>query len=193
MGPCNRRGISVNRGRCEVKKTMILSASVVAIGAAVVGHGNGVAQAGSQPNVVGQKYSDAASQLSTAGLSVVVSTTVGDTVLGRTASSLTRKAGRRRRRRTRALRRSIRSYFRSTAARRWPRRRPRITRSQVLKAGPPRQPRPRQPLLRARRPLNRQCQPSGLVVTTQRHGVTESPMAAGVFARVWRPHCVRPP
>jgi hypothetical protein len=63
-----------------VKKTIILSASVVAIGAAVVGLGIGVAQAGSQPNVVGQKYSDAASQLSTAGLSVVVSTTVGDTV-----------------------------------------------------------------------------------------------------------------
>ena len=63
-----------------MKKTIILSASVVAIGAAVVRLGIGVAQAGSQPNVVGQKYSDAASQLSTAGLSVVVSTTVGDTV-----------------------------------------------------------------------------------------------------------------
>lgn len=42
--------------------------------------GSGVAEAASQPNVVGQKYSDASSQLSSAGLSVVVTTTVGDTV-----------------------------------------------------------------------------------------------------------------
>src|SRR5882757_9028827 len=42
--------------------------------------GSVVAHAASQPNVVGQKYSDAASQLSTAGASVVVSTTVGDSV-----------------------------------------------------------------------------------------------------------------
>jgi hypothetical protein len=42
--------------------------------------GSVVAHAASQPDVVGQKYSDAASQLSAAGLSVVVSTTVGDTV-----------------------------------------------------------------------------------------------------------------
>ncbi|MFG1932324.1 PASTA domain-containing protein [Mycobacterium sp. NPDC048908] len=42
--------------------------------------GGGVAEASSQPDVVGQKYSDASSALSSAGLSVVVSTTVGDTV-----------------------------------------------------------------------------------------------------------------
>jgi hypothetical protein len=61
-------------------KAFILSASIVATGVAVIGLGNEVAQAASPPNVVGQKYSDAASQLSTAGLSVVVSTTVGDSV-----------------------------------------------------------------------------------------------------------------
>lgn len=57
-----------------MKEAIIRSASVVAIGMAVVGLGNGVAKAASQPNVVGQKYSDAASQLSAAGLSVMVST-----------------------------------------------------------------------------------------------------------------------
>jgi hypothetical protein len=41
--------------------------------------GGVVAHASSQPNLVGQKYSDAASQLSTAGLSVVP-TAVGDSV-----------------------------------------------------------------------------------------------------------------
>lgn len=40
--------------------------------------GAGVAQAGSAPNVVGQKYSDATSAISGAGLKTVVSTTVGD-------------------------------------------------------------------------------------------------------------------
>ncbi|WP_101946276.1 hypothetical protein [Mycobacterium sp. 3519A] len=42
--------------------------------------GCGVAEADSQPSVVGQKYSDASSALSSAGLGVVVSTTVGDSV-----------------------------------------------------------------------------------------------------------------
>ena len=40
--------------------------------------GSGVAQASSAPNVVGQKYSDATSAISGAGLKAVVSTTVGD-------------------------------------------------------------------------------------------------------------------
>jgi hypothetical protein len=39
---------------------------------------SGVAQAGSSPNVVGQKYSDASSAISGAGLRPVVSTIVGD-------------------------------------------------------------------------------------------------------------------
>jgi hypothetical protein len=38
----------------------------------------GVAQAGSAPNVVGQKYSDASSAISGAGMHPVVSTVVGD-------------------------------------------------------------------------------------------------------------------
>jgi hypothetical protein len=58
----------------------MFSASIVATGVAAAALGSGVAQSASQPHVVGQKYSDAASQLSTAGLSVVVSTIVGDTV-----------------------------------------------------------------------------------------------------------------
>jgi hypothetical protein len=77
----------------QVKKSIIFSASIVATGVAVIGLGNDVAQATSQPNVVGQKYSDAASQLSTAGLSVVVSTTVGDSV-SRANCVVTRQQGR---------------------------------------------------------------------------------------------------
>jgi hypothetical protein len=58
----------------------------VAVGAALTGTaaaamlllGSGVAQAGSAPNVVGQKYSDASSAISGAGFKTVVSTTVGD-------------------------------------------------------------------------------------------------------------------
>jgi hypothetical protein len=38
----------------------------------------GVAQAGAAPNVVGQKYSDATSAISGAGMKAVVSTVVGD-------------------------------------------------------------------------------------------------------------------
>ena len=40
--------------------------------------GAGVAQAASAPDVVGQKYGDAESAISGAGLKAVVSTTVGD-------------------------------------------------------------------------------------------------------------------
>lgn len=39
---------------------------------------SGIAQAGSSPNVVGQKYSDASSAISGAGMKAVVSTVVGD-------------------------------------------------------------------------------------------------------------------
>jgi hypothetical protein len=63
-----------------VNRAVLLSTSVTATGVVMAIFGSVVAQASSAPNVVGQKYSDAASQLSTAGLSVVVSTTVGDTV-----------------------------------------------------------------------------------------------------------------
>ena len=61
--------------------------------AAAVSVGSVAAQAASPPNVVGQKYSDATSQLSAAGDSVVVSTTVGDTV-SRSDCIVTRQQGR---------------------------------------------------------------------------------------------------
>src|ERR1700759_5844585 len=63
--------------------TRLFLRSLAGIGlsfAAAMSVGSVAAQAASQPNVVGQKYSDATSQLSGSGLSVVVSTTVGDTV-----------------------------------------------------------------------------------------------------------------
>jgi hypothetical protein len=63
-----------------VNRALLLSTSITASGVAMAIFGTVVAHAASQPDVVGQKYSDAASQLSAAGLSVVVSTTVGDTV-----------------------------------------------------------------------------------------------------------------
>jgi beta-lactam-binding protein with PASTA domain len=63
-----------------MNKALQFSASIALTGVAAIALGSVVAQAASQPNVVGQKYSDATSQLSGAGLSVVVSTTVGDTV-----------------------------------------------------------------------------------------------------------------
>lgn len=70
------------RQHCSMKPKFLLRlfASIALSSVAAITLGSVVAQAASQPNVVGQKYSDAASQLSTAGLSVVVSTTVGDTV-----------------------------------------------------------------------------------------------------------------
>ena len=63
-----------------MNKGILLSTSITAAGVAMAIFGNVVAHAASQPNVVGQKYSDAAAALSAAGLSVVVSTTVGDSV-----------------------------------------------------------------------------------------------------------------
>lgn len=61
-------------------RALVLSASVTATTVMMGLFGSVVAHAASQPDVVGQKYSDASDQLSSAGLSVVVSTTVGDTV-----------------------------------------------------------------------------------------------------------------
>lgn len=55
-----------------------LGVSVFGVGVAIAVTGAGVAEAGSVPNVVGQKYSDAQSAITDAGLHPVVSTTVGD-------------------------------------------------------------------------------------------------------------------
>jgi hypothetical protein len=63
-----------------MRKAVLLSVSITVSSAAMVVFGSVVAQAASEPNVVGQKYSDAAGQLSSAGMSVEVSTTVGDSV-----------------------------------------------------------------------------------------------------------------
>ena len=63
-----------------MNKAVQFSASIVLTSVAAIALGSVVAQAASQPDVVGQKYSDATSQLSGAGVSVVVSTTVGDRV-----------------------------------------------------------------------------------------------------------------
>ncbi|MDT4999839.1 MAG: hypothetical protein QOK12_1944, partial [Mycobacterium sp.] len=54
------------------------TALVVAASSAMVLLSSGIAQAGSSPDVVGQKYSDASSAISGAGLRPVVSTIVGD-------------------------------------------------------------------------------------------------------------------
>jgi hypothetical protein len=54
------------------------AALVVSATSAMLLLNSGVAQAGSSPNVVGQKYSDATSAISGAGLHPVVSTVVGD-------------------------------------------------------------------------------------------------------------------
>jgi len=55
----------------------LVSGSVLAA-SAVLCFGAGVAHAGSTPDVVGKKYSDAQTDISGAGLTAVVSTTVGD-------------------------------------------------------------------------------------------------------------------
>jgi PASTA domain-containing protein len=72
---------------------VLLGAGIAGTSVAMTLFGSVVAQAASQPNVVGQKYSDASSALSSAGLSVVVSTTVGDTV-DRSNCIVTRQQGR---------------------------------------------------------------------------------------------------
>ena len=51
---------------------------VVSAASAMLMLGSGVAQAGSAPDVTGQKYGDATSVISGAGLRPVVSTTIGD-------------------------------------------------------------------------------------------------------------------
>ncbi|MDT5335669.1 MAG: hypothetical protein QOD90_1174 [Mycobacterium sp.] len=58
----------------------LASGTVLAVSAAsaLVLFGAGVAQAGSAPDVVGQKYGDAESAISGAGLTPVISTIVGD-------------------------------------------------------------------------------------------------------------------
>ena len=80
-------------GRFEMNRPVVVSVTVTATGVAMAIFGCVVAHASSQPNVVGQKYSDAAAQLSAAGMSVVVSTTVGDTV-ARPNCVVTRQEGR---------------------------------------------------------------------------------------------------
>jgi hypothetical protein len=57
---------------------LVASLGIPAAMVAAVFVDEGAAQAASSPNVVGQKYGDAASALSGAGYTVVVSTTVGD-------------------------------------------------------------------------------------------------------------------
>ena len=74
-------------------KAVVLNVSVTATCVVMAISGSAVAHAASQPDVVGQKYSDAAAQLSAAGLSVVVSTTVGDSVT-RPNCIVTRQEGR---------------------------------------------------------------------------------------------------
>jgi cytosine/adenosine deaminase-related metal-dependent hydrolase len=54
------------------------TALVVSASSAMVLLSSGIAQAGSSPDVVGQKYSDAGSAISGAGMRAVVSTVVGD-------------------------------------------------------------------------------------------------------------------
>src|SRR5690242_11694809 len=70
----------LDRGRSEMNKALLLGAGLTVSSAATIVFGSVVAQAASDPNVVGQKYSDATGALSSAGLSVVVSTTVGDSL-----------------------------------------------------------------------------------------------------------------
>jgi hypothetical protein len=76
-----------------MNKAVLLGASLAVSTAATIVFGSAAAQAASDPNVVGQKYSDAAGALSSAGLSVVVSTTVGDSV-ARPDCIVTRQQGR---------------------------------------------------------------------------------------------------
>ena len=61
-----------------MRRRSIGTALVVAASSAMVLLSSGIAQAGSSPNVVGQKYSDASSAISGAGMTAVVSTVVGD-------------------------------------------------------------------------------------------------------------------
>jgi hypothetical protein len=60
-----------------VRPVLGVGAAAVAFAALAIS-GGGVAVASSDPNVAGQKYSDAQTALSTAGLKPVVESTVGD-------------------------------------------------------------------------------------------------------------------
>ena len=75
-----------------MRNAVHLSATITVSSAAIVVFGSVVAQAASEPIVVGQKYSDAVGQLSS-GLSVVVRRRWATALLGRTASSLGSKLG----------------------------------------------------------------------------------------------------
>jgi beta-lactam-binding protein with PASTA domain len=76
-----------------MNKAILLGAGLAVSSVATILFGSVAAQAASDPNVVGQKYSDASGTLSSAGLSVVVSTTVGDSV-ARPDCIVTRQQGR---------------------------------------------------------------------------------------------------
>jgi hypothetical protein len=70
----------MNRTRTQTNcvRTYVVGLAVAAAASGAALLGSGVAQAGSSPDVVGKKYSDAQSAISGAGLTPVVSTTVGD-------------------------------------------------------------------------------------------------------------------
>jgi hypothetical protein len=61
-----------------MRRSSLGAAFVVSASSVMVLLSAGTAQAGSTPNVVGQKYSDASSAISGAGMKAVVSTVVGD-------------------------------------------------------------------------------------------------------------------
>lgn len=61
-----------------MRRSSLGAALVVSASSVMVLLSAGIAQAGSTPNVVGQKYSDASSAISGAGMKAVVSTVVGD-------------------------------------------------------------------------------------------------------------------
>jgi beta-lactam-binding protein with PASTA domain len=61
-----------------MRRPSLGAALVVSASSVMVLLSAGIAQAGSTPNVVGQKYSDASSAISGAGMKAVVSTVVGD-------------------------------------------------------------------------------------------------------------------
>lgn len=96
-GGCGRRGdgyddtpigVADSKGRCSGQRhplkanPSIMAKTIIQFGivslTSATGLFCGVAVAGASPNVVGQKYSDASSSLSSAGYTPIVSVTVGD-------------------------------------------------------------------------------------------------------------------
>jgi hypothetical protein len=77
----------------DMKKSVFVTAGMTTTVSAVIVFESVVAHAVSPPNVTGLKYSDASSALTEAGYSIVVSTTVGDTV-NRPDCVVTRQQGR---------------------------------------------------------------------------------------------------